>query len=135
MSELSSAFPVSGGLYYWSFMLGGNYGPFVSWMVGWINLLGQVCYIMSPRLFVCLQACCTINTASARVPLPMHSTPGKNMLLLLLLWRGLLMVSNICEVSILAVDCKPCSLIPPCLHIILLAMYFVTIFDYCLDYT
>ena len=51
MSELSSAFPVSGGLYYWSFMLGGNHGPFVSWMVGWINLLGQVCYIMSPRLF------------------------------------------------------------------------------------
>lgn len=45
MSELSSAFPVSGGLYYWSFMLGGNHGPFASWMVGWINLLGQVCYI------------------------------------------------------------------------------------------
>ena len=51
MSELSSAFPVSGGLYYWSFMLGGNHGPFVSWMVGWINLLGQVCYIVSPRSF------------------------------------------------------------------------------------
>ncbi len=94
MSELSSAFPVSGGLYYWSFMLGGNHGPFVSWMVGWINLLGQVCYIMSPRLFACLQACCTINTASARMPLPMHSTPGKTMLLLLLLWHGLLMVRN-----------------------------------------
>ena len=42
MSELSSAFPVSGGLYYWSFMLGGRQGPFASWMVGWTNLLGQV---------------------------------------------------------------------------------------------
>ncbi|KAL0051838.1 hypothetical protein WJX82_002885 [Trebouxia sp. C0006] len=45
MSELSSAFPVSGGLYYWSFMLGGNHGPLASWMVGWINLLGQVALV------------------------------------------------------------------------------------------
>lgn len=42
MSELSSAFPVSGGLYYWSFMLAGKHGAFASWIVGWINLLGQV---------------------------------------------------------------------------------------------
>lgn len=45
MSELCSAFPVSGGLYYWSFMLGGKHGPFASWMVGWINLLGQVYWL------------------------------------------------------------------------------------------
>ena len=43
MSELSSAFPVSFGLYFWSFMLAGKYGPGASWCVGWINLLlGQV---------------------------------------------------------------------------------------------
>lgn len=42
MSELSSAFPVSGGLYYWAFMLADKHGPFASWIVGWINLLGQV---------------------------------------------------------------------------------------------
>lgn len=42
MSELSSAFPVSGGLYFWSFMLAGKYGPVASWCVGWVNLLGQV---------------------------------------------------------------------------------------------
>ena len=41
MSELSSAFPVSGGLYFWSFMLAGKYGPLTSWVVGWVNLLGQ----------------------------------------------------------------------------------------------
>ncbi|KAL0027332.1 hypothetical protein WJX79_001331 [Trebouxia sp. C0005] len=59
MSELSSAFPVSGGLYYWSFMLGGNYGPFVSWMVGWINLLGQVAIVAgSAFVFVEVLAAC-----------------------------------------------------------------------------
>lgn len=42
MSELSSAFPVSGGLYFWAFMLADKRGPFASWIVGWINLLGQV---------------------------------------------------------------------------------------------
>ena len=42
MSELASAFPVSGGLYFWAFMLGRNFGPFASWCVGWMNFLGQV---------------------------------------------------------------------------------------------
>ena len=42
MSELSSAFPVSVGLYFWSFMLAGKKGPYASWIVGWLNLLGQV---------------------------------------------------------------------------------------------
>jgi hypothetical protein len=42
MSELSSKFPVSGGLYFWSYMLAGQYGPCASWLVGWVNLLGQV---------------------------------------------------------------------------------------------
>lgn len=41
LSELSSAFPVSGGLYYWAFMLGRPTGPFASWCVGWTNCLGQ----------------------------------------------------------------------------------------------
>ncbi|KAL0051808.1 hypothetical protein WJX82_002508 [Trebouxia sp. C0006] len=59
MSELSSAFPVSGGLYYWSFMLGGNHGPFASWMVGWINLLGQVAIVAgSTFVFVEILAAC-----------------------------------------------------------------------------
>lgn len=41
LSELSSAFPVSGGLYFWAFMLGGHLGPLASWCVGWTNVLGQ----------------------------------------------------------------------------------------------
>ena len=41
LSELSSAFPVSGGLYFWAFILGRQTGPFASWCVGWTNFLGQ----------------------------------------------------------------------------------------------
>lgn len=41
MSELCSAFPVSGGLYFWSFMLSEKYGLFASWIAGWLNLLGK----------------------------------------------------------------------------------------------
>ncbi len=52
MSELSSALPVSGGLYFWAFMLGGKHGPFASWMVGWINLLGQVSASHSSQIWL-----------------------------------------------------------------------------------
>ena len=54
MSELSSAFPVSGGLYFWSFMLAGKNGPFASWIVGWLNLLGQVTSFYAPVTLVSL---------------------------------------------------------------------------------
>lgn len=42
MAELSSSFPVSGGLYYWAFTVGHTFGPLASYVVGWLNLLGQV---------------------------------------------------------------------------------------------
>ena len=32
MSKLPSAFPVSGGLYFWSSMLAKKYGPVASWV-------------------------------------------------------------------------------------------------------
>ena len=55
MSELSSAFPVSGGLYFWAFMLADKHGPFASWLVGWLNLLGQVnhCCLLQTCWSVC----------------------------------------------------------------------------------
>ena len=66
MSELCSAFPVSGGLYYWSFMLAGKHGPLASWIVGWINLLGQVILCshnlafgqLSQELLFCASSAC-----------------------------------------------------------------------------
>ena len=42
MAEICSAYPTSGGLYYWSGRLGGRRGPVWSWFTGWFNVLGQI---------------------------------------------------------------------------------------------
>lgn len=42
MAELSSAFPTSGGMYHWSFKLG---GPAWGWFTAWFNILGLVAAI------------------------------------------------------------------------------------------
>src|SRR5271166_5001333 len=39
MSELASAMPTSGGIYYWASKLG---GPGWGWFTGWFNLIGLV---------------------------------------------------------------------------------------------
>src|ERR1700692_407834 len=39
MSELASAFPTAGGIYYWASKLG---GPGWGWFTGWVNLVGLV---------------------------------------------------------------------------------------------
>ncbi|XP_004497027.1 amino-acid permease BAT1 homolog [Cicer arietinum] len=42
MAEICSAFPTSGGLYYWSAKLAGpKWAPFASWITGWFNIVGQ----------------------------------------------------------------------------------------------
>jgi amino acid transporter len=44
MSELASAFPTAGGIYYWAFRLGGaGWG----WFTGWFNLIGLVAVVAS----------------------------------------------------------------------------------------
>ncbi|KAJ2956474.1 hypothetical protein NQZ79_g7653 [Umbelopsis isabellina] len=41
-TEISSAYPTSGGLYWWAARLSKpKYAPFASWMTGWFNLIGQ----------------------------------------------------------------------------------------------
>ncbi|KAI8472838.1 MAG: amino acid/polyamine transporter I [Monoraphidium minutum] len=43
MAELASAYPTSGGMYYWQFRLAGRkFGPWACWVTGWLNLLGQI---------------------------------------------------------------------------------------------
>jgi amino acid permease (GABA permease) len=42
MAEICSAYPTSGGLYYWAGRLGGRHGAAWSWFTGWFNVLGQV---------------------------------------------------------------------------------------------
>jgi amino acid transporter len=44
MSELASAMPTSGGIYYWASKLG---GPGWGWFTGWFNLLGLVACVAS----------------------------------------------------------------------------------------
>ncbi|KAJ3694089.1 hypothetical protein LUZ60_009569 [Juncus effusus] len=41
MAEICSAYPTSGGLYYWSAKLAGKeWAPFASWITGWFNIVG-----------------------------------------------------------------------------------------------
>ncbi|HET9093511.1 MAG TPA: amino acid permease, partial [Solirubrobacteraceae bacterium] len=44
MSELASAMPTSGGIYYWSSKLG---GPGWGWFTGWFNLIGLIACVAS----------------------------------------------------------------------------------------
>lgn len=39
MAELASAYPTAGGLYFWSFRLGGRA---IAWWTAWLNMIGQV---------------------------------------------------------------------------------------------
>ncbi|KAF2840697.1 amino acid transporter [Patellaria atrata CBS 101060] len=43
MAEIAAALPTAGGIYYWSYRLGGpRWGPFLSWMTAWWNWAGWV---------------------------------------------------------------------------------------------
>src|ERR1700761_6639601 len=44
MSELASAMPTAGGIYYWASRLG---GPAWGWFTGWFNLIGLVAVVAS----------------------------------------------------------------------------------------
>ncbi len=44
MSELASAYPTAGGIYYWASKLG---GPAWGWFTGWFNLIGLICVVAS----------------------------------------------------------------------------------------
>ncbi|KXS17804.1 amino acid transporter [Gonapodya prolifera JEL478] len=43
LTEICSAMPTAGGLYYWAAKLGGdNWGPFFAWYTAWIGIIGGV---------------------------------------------------------------------------------------------
>src|SRR5947209_4247150 len=44
MSELASAYPTAGGIYYWASKLG---GPAWGWFTGWFNLVGLIAVVGS----------------------------------------------------------------------------------------
>ncbi|EFX03654.1 amino acid or gaba permease [Grosmannia clavigera kw1407] len=46
MAEIAAAFPTAGGIYFWSYRLGGEkWGPFLSWMTAWWNWAGWICVV------------------------------------------------------------------------------------------
>jgi len=46
MAEICSAYPTSGGLYYWSAKLAGKeWAPLASWITGWCALFGYIIYL------------------------------------------------------------------------------------------
>ena len=49
MSELVSAYPTAGGIYWWASKLG---GPGWGWFTGWFNLVGLVGVVRVGRLRV-----------------------------------------------------------------------------------
>lgn len=47
MSEICSAYPTAGGLYFWSAKLcGNNWGPFASWLTGWYVFVVSASYFL-----------------------------------------------------------------------------------------
>jgi amino acid transporter len=48
MAEICSAYPTSGGLYYWSARLSGRrWAPFASWITGWYGNLVKIAVLFS----------------------------------------------------------------------------------------
>jgi amino acid transporter len=48
LGEIASLYPVSGGVYYWSYMLSPpKHAPLVSWIVGWLSVIGNVVVTLS----------------------------------------------------------------------------------------
>eukprot|EP00775_Hariotina_reticulata_P000773 gene773-1085_t len=67
MAELASAYPTSGGMYYWQYRLSGPYGgPFACWLTGWLNLLGQIAAVSAVAFLLSeliITMACLTNTA------------------------------------------------------------------------
>ncbi|MEW5314313.1 MAG: hypothetical protein WDW38_005821 [Sanguina aurantia] len=86
MAEISSSMPTSGGMYYWMFALVGPgfWGRFTCWIVGWLNLLGQIASLSSTHFAMAnLISCLTSGDPSAAPPSHQHSrglrpTPSQN---------------------------------------------------------
>ncbi|KAI8829212.1 amino acid transporter [Chytriomyces cf. hyalinus JEL632] len=74
MAEICSAFPTSGGLYYWAARLSRpQHKAFASWMTGWFNLLGQMAVTAGVVFGLSLMIGATASIASDLTYTP---TPG-----------------------------------------------------------
>ncbi|KAI8384321.1 amino acid/polyamine transporter I [Radiomyces spectabilis] len=65
MAEIASAYPTSGGLYWWAARLSSpRYAPFASWMTGWFNLIGQFAVTAGVDYGIALMLGATISVAT-----------------------------------------------------------------------
>jgi hypothetical protein len=52
MAEIAAALPTTGGIYLWSYRLGGErHGKFLSWLTAWYNWAGECCLWLLKRPF------------------------------------------------------------------------------------
>ena len=80
VSELISAYPTCGGLYYTVSQLAPKkYVPFISWVTGWLNLLGQLAGIASAEWGAAALLLAAISIASDFTYLPTINQTGATM--------------------------------------------------------
>lgn len=75
MAEICSAYPTSGGLYYWSSILvPQRHRAFISWFTGWFNLIGQfaVTAAIDFGLSMLIASIISLNYNSKWSPQPYH---------------------------------------------------------------
>ena len=71
VAELVSAYPTSGGLYYTiSRLISPNWVPSVSWVVGWLNLLGQVAGVASSEYGSAQLLLAAVSMGSGQITMP-----------------------------------------------------------------
>jgi amino acid transporter len=53
MAEIAAALPTTGGIYLWSYRLGGErHGKILSWLTAWYNWAGEYCSDYSKRYYL-----------------------------------------------------------------------------------
>lgn len=71
MAEISSAYPTSGGLYWWAARLSSKrYAPATSWMTGWFNLIGQFAVTAGINYGIALMLAATISIGTQQQWVP-----------------------------------------------------------------
>lgn len=65
LAEIAAALPTTGGIYFWSYRLGGDkHGPFLSWMTGWWNFAGWVSVVPGRSFSYCPDQSSTSSSIS-----------------------------------------------------------------------
>src|SRR5438046_8231915 len=70
MAEIASAYPTAGGLYFWSFKLG---GPTWAWVTAWLNMIGQVAITAGINIAAAIYL---IGAATRLLGLPSNTGPS-----------------------------------------------------------